>query len=194
MAILSRLLIAFSMSLAPTALAAEQGTPPIAERVKGLSDAAFQSWFGTMLTAEYRTIPDWELFFGDVGPTAGCDALSQIKKDIATRDLSAFRVAYIAVVKEGFSPTALADVPDRYLRFQFDSRIDRFRRDLKVFLRPRVMEMGRLARQWADSHGYRGRRLGYNKAGVAYWGNQPAMTTLVCTFPNDRGLLHGWQK
>jgi hypothetical protein len=76
---------------------------------------------------------------------------------------------------------------------QFSSRIGWFQRDLSEFLSPRVFEIGKASRQWVDSHGYRGRKLGYNDADTPYWRSQPAMTTLVCLFPRDAGLLRGWK-
>jgi hypothetical protein len=56
------------------------------------------------------------------------------------------------------------------------------------------MELAKLAQQWADTQGYRGRRLGYNAAGIAYWGNQPAITGLICATPDGaEGVLQGWK-
>lgn len=173
--------------------AASQSVAPLSERVAHFPDSAFRAWFGTMLTFEYREGPDWEAFFGDVGPTKGCAAHNEIRSQIVQRDLPLFRAAYVAAVAEGMNPEVFAEVPDRFLTIQFNSRINRFQRDLRDFLRPRAAELGGALRNWSTSHGYLGRRFGYNRNGIPYWGKQPAMTTMVCLFPNDAGLLKGWK-
>lgn len=173
--------------------AGAQSQSPLPNRLERLPDTNFRAWFGTMLEMQYRKGADWQTFFGDVGPTEGCAALRDIKNQILQRDLAEFKAAYVNAVAKGMAPTVFSNVPDNLLSTQFSSRIDRFQKDLGDFLGPRVLEMGEAGRQWADSHGYRGRRLGYNNAGIPYWGSQPAMTNLVCQFPDDAGLLRGWK-
>jgi len=184
-------LVALSGGL--TSPAASQSVVPLSERVARFPDSAFQAWFGTMLASEYREGPDWEAFFGDVGPTKGCAAHKEIRARIVQRDLPLFRAAYVAAVAERMKPEVFAEVPDSFLTIQFNSRISPFQRDLRDFLRPRVAELGGALRNWSTSHGYLGRRLGYNGNGIPYWGKQPAMTSMVCSFPNDAGLLKGWK-
>lgn len=172
--------------------------PPLSDRVSRLPDTAFQAWFGVMLESEFGRGPDWQAFFGDVGPTEGCAAHKEIKIRIVQRDLIQFKAAYVDAVSKGMNPTVLSNVPDNRLSNAFDSRLIRFQYELKDFLRPRVAELGTAGREWANSHGYLGRRLGYNSAGVPYYwqqhfGPQHAMTALVCMFPRDSGLLRGWK-
>lgn len=169
-----------------------QKISPISERVARLPDTDFRAWFGSMLTSEYLKGADWEGYFGDAGPTQGCSALRDIKNKIVQDDLAAFKAAYVEAVANGMSPEVFSDIPDGYLAIQFSSRVRRFQKDLREFFRPRVLEMGKAGQQWIKSHGYHGRKLGYNGAGIPYWRGQAAMTTLVCLFPNDVGLLRGW--
>lgn len=166
---------------------------PLGERVARLPDANFRAWFGTMLTQTYREIPGWQTFFGDVGPTEGCAAIREINRGIVDRDLGAFRAAYVAAVTRGMAQSVFSDVPDSRLGIQFDSRISRFGKDLDAFLRLRALEMAERASRWSERNGYRGRRLGYNGAGVAYWRGQPRLTVLVCAVPDATGLLRGWK-
>ena len=173
--------------------AVSQSISSLPERVARLPDTDFRVWFSTMLGSEFREGADWKAFFGDVGPTEGCDALRDIRSQILSRDLADFKAAYVDAVSKGMAPTVFSDVPDNRLSMQFSSRIGRFQKDLRAFLGPRVLEMGKASRQWADSRGYRGRRLGYNDADIPYWRDQPAMTNLVCLFPGDVGLLRGWK-
>ena len=173
--------------------AVSQSVAPLSERVAHLPDSSFQVWFGTMLVSEYIEGPDWTAFFGDVGPTEGCVAYEDVRAQIVRRDLPQFKAAYVAAVAEGMKPEVFSEVPDGSLTRRFDSRINRFQRDLRDFLRPRVAELGDTLQNWSTSHGYLGRRLGYNRSGVPYWGTQPAMTTLVCLFPDNAGLLRGWK-
>lgn len=168
--------------------------PPLPDRVTRLPDRMFESWFLTMLGSEFREGRDWSDFFGDVGPTGGCQALDRIRRNIVRRDLPRFRSAYIDAIRDNMNPSVFADIPDTWLEITLSSRIGTFQTKLKHFLRPRTVEMGRAARAWAKSNGYLGRRLGYNAAGVSYWGKQPAMTTLICMFPNDAGYLRGWKE
>lgn len=185
------LLASFACGLAQPV--ASQSIPTLPERVARLPDTDFRVWFSTMLEMEYRKGADWQAFFGDVGPTEGCGAFRDIKRLILGRDLVEFKAAYVDAVSKGMAPTVFSNIPDNRLSIQFSSRIDRFEGDLSGFLVPRVLEMGKVGRQWAESHGYRGRRLGYNDAGIPYWRNQPAITTLVCNSPGDVGLLRGWK-
>lgn len=184
-------LVAFSIGL--TSPAASQSVAPLSERVAHFPDSVFRAWFGTMLMSEYREGPDWEAFFGDVGPTKGCAAHNEIESKIVQRDLHLFRAAYVAAVAEGMNPDVFAEFPDSFLTIKFNSFINRFERDLRDFLRPRATELGSALQDWSTSHGYLGRRFGYNRNGIPYWGKQAAMTTMVCLFPNDAGLLKGWK-
>lgn len=176
-----------------TQSANSQNIAPISERVARLPDTDFRAWFGSMLLSEYLKGTEWEAFFGDVGPTEGCSALRDIKNQIIQDDLAAFKAAYVEAVSKGMSPEVFSDIPDSLLAVRFSSRIERFQKNLSKFLQPHALEMGKAGRQWANSHGYRGRRLGYNVAGIPYWRGQAAMTTLVCQFPNDLGFLRGWK-
>lgn len=185
------LLASFACGVAQPAGA--QSILPLPERVAGLPDTDFRVWFSTMLGMKYREGTDWQAFFGDVGPTEGCGAFQDIKNQILARDLAEFKAAYVDAVSKGMAPTVFSNIPDNRLSAEFASRIGRFQKDLSAFLGPRVLEMGKAGRQWADYHGYRGRRLGYNDAGIPYWRSQPAMTNLVCQFPRDAGLLKGWK-
>lgn len=173
--------------------AASQSVSPLSERVSQFPDTSFQAWFGTMLEAEYWQGPDWRAFFGDVGPTEGCSAHKRLKSSIVERDLVQFRAAYVTAVATGMNSSTFEDIPDKFLVLQFNSRIDRFRANLRTFLHSRVLELGNGGREWIKQNGYLGRKLGFNAAGKSYWGEQPAMTTLVCLFPNDAGLLRGWK-
>lgn len=173
--------------------AVAQSQLPLPERIARLPDANFRAWFGTMLELEYRKGAGWQAFFGDVGPTEGCAALRDIKNQILQRDLADFKAAYVDAVSKGMAPTVFSEVPDNLLSTQFSSRVGRFQKDLIDFLSPRVIEMDEAGHKWADGHGYRGRRLGYNNAGIPYWSGQPALTNLVCQFPHDAGLLRGWK-
>lgn len=185
------LFASFACGLASPALS--QSVSPLPERLARLPDTDFRVWFSTMLGAEYRKGSDWQAFFGDVGPTEGCNALRDIKDLILKRDLAQFKTAYINAVSRSMAPTAFSNIPDNRLSLVFNSWIGRFEKDLTNFLGPRVLEMGEAGRKWAGSHGYHGRRLGYNDAGIPYWHDQPAMTTLICNSPGDVGLLRGWK-
>ena len=186
--------IAIAALLAAAAHPVFAGTmPPLAERVSRLPNDNFQTWFSVMLISEFGKGPDWQAFFGDVGPTEGCAAQKAIRDRIVRRDLVQFKLAYVAAVEKNMSPEVFADIPDGRLSIAFDSRINSFERALRDFLRPRTAELGQEVREWASSHGYVGRRLGYNSAGIPYWGQQHAMTVLVCMLPNDDGLLRGWK-
>lgn len=188
-----RWILAASIACGVAQSVAAQSPLPLPERVARLPDTNFRAWFGTMLEMEYQKGAAWQSFFGDVGPTEGCAAIQDIKKRILQRDLHEFKAAYVDAVSRGMAPTVFSNVPDNLLSTQFSSLVGRFQKDLSVFLGPRVLEMGEAGRQWADSHGYRGRRLGYNNAGIPYWGSQSALTNLVCLFPGDGGLLRGWK-
>jgi hypothetical protein len=97
------LLASFAWGVAQPAVS--QSISPLPERVARLPDTDFSAWFSTMLGSEFREGADWQDFFGDVGPTEGCDALRDIENQILARDLASFKAAYVDAVSKGVAPT-----------------------------------------------------------------------------------------
>lgn len=192
--------LAAALGAASAACSAPAGTEPA--RVEMLPDNFVLTEFAELLRDRFYRRPERLAFFGNVGPTAGCEELSKAISGIAKRDLRAFRPEYIAVAKAAVGRMGLSQVRQRelglrlrhhsFLRERIDARLasgsaptlDRAMQDL----------LGRLDR-WTEGNGYAGRRLGYNRAGVAYWAANPAMPELVCATPPAArtSLLGTWQ-
>ncbi|GEM_PF-6726549 len=176
--------------------ASAQARLSLAERVANLPDREFMSWFMTMLSGGYHRMPGWERYFGDVGPTEGCEPLREIAATIARRDLALYRSAFLDMISKSFRPDALIDVPDNSLAANLGARSASFGEKLAPMVQPRVAEMAVRADGWIDAHGYRGRRLGYNSAGIAYWEGRYGVARLICAMPagNAQGVLRGWKE
>jgi hypothetical protein len=192
---LSRQILAAAILVSAPVTAFAQATPPLAERVAGLPEREFMRWFMTMLSGAYHRTPGWEQYFGDVGPTEGCEPLREIANMIARRDIGLYRAAYLDMISKGFAPNALSDVPDNALAMQLSARMTRFEAELSPIVQPRAAEMAERARDWVVTHGYSGRRLGYSSAGVSYWEGRRGIVRLICALPPDNieGALRGWK-
>lgn len=179
--------------------------PPDARpaQIDALPDDFVRTEFKLFLYRRFYENPEHFAFFGDVGPTAGCDALDQAVSEITARDLRAFRVEYIEAAKAALGPSELAMVEQRWLGVRLSSHPwynGKINARLKGGNAPALgkasEELLRRIDQWAIANGYVGRRLGYNAASVPYWATNSAMPGLVCATPpaGRAALLRAWQE
>jgi hypothetical protein len=164
-----------------------------------LPDSFFRSKLQKAIAEIWFKVPGRLAFFGDVGPTAGCEELRRIQGDILTRDAARFRPLYIGAVDATYGPQLMGGMPPSLIMAQtdiYDARVFAEIARHSPIAADGAKEMLDRAERWALAQGYKGRRLGYDRAGMPYWGTNVGAPNLVCAYPPAMraGVLGNWRK
>ena len=161
-----------------------------------LPPSFYRTELWSRLLTGFHSLPDKQLFFGDVGPTEGCAELDSLSDEIAERDVARFRIDYDRALWKLPRSSAVESMPPSLPPIML---LERFRRRFDTLLDPTLVnhdaaEMMTRALRWSAEHGYTGRRLGYDAAGRSFWGANDATPWLVCALSMEDRLrfLGAW--
>jgi hypothetical protein len=190
--------VAVALTVATASGAAADQPQPGSE---ALPDSFVLSQFELLLRGQFYRRPERFAFFGEVGPLNGCDAVEALIAHIAQRDLRAFRSEYAAAARAALqtakrTPESRAQLSiDLSLHPQLRSIVLKRLSPAGSPLDGRAGEVVARLGSWAQANGYAGRRLGYNRNGIAYWASNLALPELVCATPPSAraALLKDWR-